>query len=250
MSRIEKQTPMKEELTKMKGEVVREVRRSGKRLKKWHIVGIAFLVFLVIFGLWVCWLVAATGLVRIPVLTSFAYESPTPHRIIEAGTPLETVAEAQFRSELTKRLQQGGGTIKDDVLVFSASESSFTSSFRTALEESGVGALEVGTSQISIQEEDGLVLFVPLKDSELKTALLVEVMPSVVDEEVILTLTSVQLGSLKVPLFIIAMLFQPMLEAYVNDLNKELAGFATITDVTIQEGWMEITSRFSLEINP
>ncbi|PJA45483.1 hypothetical protein CO174_02955 [Candidatus Uhrbacteria bacterium CG_4_9_14_3_um_filter_50_9] len=249
MARIEKQTDVKEELTKMKGEMVREVRRSGKKARPVLVASLVVLAVLVLIGLFVCWSLAATGLVRVPVFTALAYDVPQPERVVEPGVPLETVAEEQFRSELAKRLQAGGGELKDDVLVFSASESSLTASFRTALEESQVGMIDAGSSQILVQEEVGFSLFLPFEESELESALLVEVNPAVVDEVVVLTLTSVQIGSLNLPLFVVTRLFQPMLQTYVNDLNEAMAGFATITDISTQEGWIEITSRFSVEIN-
>ncbi|NBS41241.1 hypothetical protein EBS80_01100, partial [bacterium] len=121
MSRIDKGQSAAEELEKVKGEIVSEVRRGTRRRGK-GTCALVLLALVLAAVSWAAWTVASTGLVRVPVLSGVAYDAPEPSSVVEAGVPLE--------SFVASRLAAAGGT-------FSVPESTLTAFVRDTLSTSG-----------------------------------------------------------------------------------------------------------------
>lgn len=248
MARKEKKSELTDQITKMKGEMVQEVRRSTRKSRPWLACGGVLLLFLLAVLSWIAWIVAATGMVDLPIFTGLAYEKPEPERVVEPGVSFETVVEEQFRTTLIQRLQAGGGELQDNQITIEANERSLTASFQSAIEEAGLDFIDAEGSQVSVHADEGLRLFLPVKDSELETALQVYLRAEAIDGTLNLVIDSVQLGSLAVPSMVIVSVFEPMLKQYIGDLNRTIGSYASIDTFSHQEEQIEMTGTFSVEI--
>lgn len=248
MTRVEKQTSVAQQLEGMKKEVVREVRQHNRKRRPLLTCSLLILLLIVSVCVWVGWLLAATGLVEVPLLTSLAYDAPKPIHPVEAGTPVEVFVEEQLKSEITSRLQSGSGELQDRSVSLVISEEAFTATLRSFVEESGIALLDGSETQLALDPNIGAELFVPLKNNPRASAVIVTMEVGVVDGDITITPTHLRVGSLELPRFVVTKLLNPLLQQEVVKLNDGLTGYADIDSVVGTAGEMTLTGRLSVEI--
>jgi hypothetical protein len=249
MARLEKQSNIKEEISKMKGEVVKEVRRGTKTKRPKLTCSLLFLAFLAATLAWILWIVAATGLIHIPFFSQLAYNVPTPERIVQAGVPFEQILDEQFSTTLTKRLQEGNGSLEVTAIELSLREDSLTASLRSTLEEMNLDLVDPSNAQVMVVDSEGFQLFIPVNNSKKETAIQLSLFAEAVDGMMELQLGHVRLGSADLPAYIVASLLSPIIQQYVNELNDAMSSYATVTNLQYQEGRVDIIGTFTVEIS-
>jgi len=248
MTRVEKQTDVKEEITKMKGEMVKEMQRKTRKHRPLITCSIIAFALVIAIAAWIGWIVAGTGLVQVPLFTNLAYEKPVPDRVVVAGVPLEDLIETELRSTLTERLQSGNGELLDNSVQLSVSEDSLTATLRSAIEEQAVPYVDSSNAQVTVHEDAGLQIYLPIENNPQETALVISLQAISQGGVLELALEDVVLGSVSIPSFILSSGLEPLLNKYLGDLNQALASYATISDFSYNEGWVEISGEFAVEI--
>ncbi|PJE77260.1 hypothetical protein COV05_00205 [Candidatus Uhrbacteria bacterium CG10_big_fil_rev_8_21_14_0_10_48_16] len=248
MARIEKNASLEKQITDVKGDVVREVRRRTHKGHPWLIALLIFLVLVSGVFIWGAWVVAETGLASVPILSSRAYTIPEPTRVVTPGVPVETVLEEEFTSTLTQRLYEGRGELKDRTLEARISEASLTASLRSIMEESGVEWLDGSNIQAVIEPGLGIEFFVPVADVESQTALKAIFSISAENGVVVVTPDEVMIGSAHVPNFLIASFLKPYLESELARMNAVMVGYAQISSIEVFSGELVMTGELSVEL--
>jgi energy-coupling factor transporter transmembrane protein EcfT len=250
MARIEKQAQLEKKIVDVKEDVVKEVRRRTRQKRPWFTCSLIVLFVIVGLLIWGTWIVAATGLVHIPVFTSLAYELPEPTRSVSPGVPAQTVLQETFSSTLTRRLYEGGGSLENRSLSVTLSEQSLTASLRSLMEESNIEWLDGSKAQVVIDPEIGIELFVPFSQTrnDLGTAVTARFVLSVTQGQLVVTPTHVQVGLATIPDLFIATFLKPFLEAELASLNMIVIGYAQISDINIYERELVVTGELSVEV--
>lgn len=247
MGRIEKDGQVKEELAQMKGEVVKEIRKTDQKRGKGMCSLFFFLVVIGLIG-WMLWCVAATGLVSLSFLTSLAYRDPEPSRQVLPGVPVETVVRETAQSTLTRRLQQGAGVLTDASMQVGLDESSLTSTLQTTLEEMGAGVFHVSESQIVIRETGVMEVFLPLRDRAKQTALLADVRVSAVQGQLDVHVERMRLGSYKFPTMLTEFVAATFVKPQMTKMNAEMGQYASVQDIHYREGSVALTGRVEVNV--
>lgn len=247
MGRIEKDEHMKEELSQMKGEVVKEMRKveSGRGKLTCSLLFWAF-----VFGLggWFAWICASTGLFNVPVFSRFAYEDPIPVRVVIAGSPLETVIQENLETILVRRIQQGGGKLTDTSVSLTLDESAFTSTLQSSLEASGMDYFDTDRVQIAILENGTFEIFLPLKDRAKQTALIVDVEFELINGGIGVKTKTTRLGSFVFPRILIDFFADTIIKPQLPALNSSLGQYAKIDSVSYTEGQITMNGDFDVKV--
>lgn len=248
MTRIEKNTPVTKQLEEMKGSVIREVRDHNKKKRPALTCSLVVLFFIVCFFVWIGWVTAATGLVKVPLLSQLAYDAPQPIRYVEPGTPVEVLVEETFMSELTARLQSGNGTLEDRSISLTISEESLTATLRSLIEKSGMTFFDTANAQVVLDAQRGVELFVPISNNSRASAITLLLDVGVANGDISVTPTDVHIGNLGIPHVLLTSVFNPLLIQQVEKINTVLTGYASVDSVTLQEGKMILLGELSVEI--
>jgi hypothetical protein len=248
MARIEKNASVEKQLQEVRGDVLKEVKMRNRSHRPWITCSIISLFLIASFFIWVGWIIAATGLVEVPVFTRFAYQTPVPAHEVQAGTSVETLIQETFSTLLTERLYEGGGTIEDTVIDLSIPEESLTTSIRNLLEETDVPFVDPGGVQVAVGPEFGIEVFAPVMDSDLGTAMIVQFDLMAVDGNIVISPKTVDLGSLSIPAFILTGLFELLIKKELIGLNDRLSGYASVDSITTEQGELILSGEISVEI--
>lgn len=248
MARVEKQADMRKQLEDVKGEVVKQVKSSTRKRKPW--LGCGVLVVVAILGLilWIGWAIASTGLVSMPVLSALAFKQPEPTRVVEPGVSAETYMEEWFTTMLTTRLVQGGGIIQDRSFSIELPETVLTASLRNLLAGSQMQMIQHEGVQLLIEPEQTMELFVPLEVNGNTTAAKIELTLDVTNGAVAVQPEEIQLGSYRVPTFVVTAFLLPTIERELQDMNAQLGGYVEITTLSTQQGELLLGGELIAEV--
>lgn len=250
MARVEKNEAVSKEVAAMKDEMVQTVKMSGNRKSKFALgcLIIFVLAVLAVLGLG-AWTLAATGLVRVPVVSSWAYEVPAPAHAVEPGLPLDTKINDDLTAEINRRLIAGGGQIKNRTISLDLPEESFTALFKSLIEQSGVEEISSKGAQIAVLPGQGLELFLPLADNPQQSALIVwlRVVP---DAQGLLDIKvdHIQLGAFDMPGYLYGPIIQPVIQQNMEQLNREWGRYATFQDIEYETGNVKVIGTIAVEI--
>jgi hypothetical protein len=195
----------------------------------------------------IVWFLAASGLVTLPIISSWVYKAPTPIHDVVASAPLDVYLSEVFNDLLTDRLQAGGGVLIDRSVEVSLPEGSITASFRDLIAEVEVPWFDFEKAQVAVGE-DGLELFLPLINSENNNALILFLVPGAVDGLVSLQSSRISLGSLTTPTWFSDSLLTPLLRQGLNPLNELVGRYAAVEKVEVGEGEMTVVGELSVEV--
>ncbi|MBI4592032.1 hypothetical protein HY733_01125 [Candidatus Uhrbacteria bacterium] len=250
MARVEKQSALEDRLKEVKGDVVMEVRRWTRVRRPWLTCSLVVLVLFLGLCVWAAWGVAATGLIRVPLFTTLAFELPQPTRPVTPGVPAQTVFQETFTSTLTRRLYEGSGILEDRSIELLLSEGSLTASLRSFLEDAGLTWIETSGAQVVVDQEVGVELFLPFSSpvSDLQTAVKATFALEAEQGNLVVTPIDITLGSQRIPDVLVATFLKPFLETELSKLNAAMVGYAQISDVEVLPREVIISSELSVEI--
>jgi hypothetical protein len=219
--------------------------------KKHHPVLIAFGVLVIILVgvvLWLSWIVAATGLVHVPVLTSLVYEKPEPVRVVTAGVPVETYVHSFVTREVVERVQAGRGALTDTSLVLTIPDNALTASARGASAQEVDLYFDLETSQVAVDPAIGFEIFLPVKDNEQDTAVKVSVWSEVDHSTLAVTITDVWVGNYHVPSWLVGVFAEKYLQHMILELNQELSKYVSISTLYFEEGTVTLAGDLNVEL--
>ena len=248
MARIEKNASVEKQIQEVKGDVIKEVKQRNRQRRPWITCSLIALFLIASFFIWIGWLIAATGLVDVPVFTRFAYQQPIPIHEVEAGTTVEAMVQERFATILTDRLYEGGGTIDDRTIELLIPDGSLTTSTRNLLEETNVPMIDAASLQVAVDSEVGIEIFAPLADSSLGTAVVIRFDIQAIDGNIVVAPTSVELGSLSIPAFVLVNIFEPLIAEQLGGINNELSGYASVGSISMEQGALRVNGEIAVEI--
>lgn len=247
MSRIEKQDSLEKQIQEVKRNIVQEMKPQRKSHKPWFA---CLMIFFVLFFIGIgslAWMAASTGLVSIPIFTRFAYAQPVPLREVAPGVPVETVLREHIATSLVQRFREGGRLLPspNQTLEVRISEASLTASVRTKLEESPLDELDISALQIILESDTGMQVFIPVKENDLQTAVVLFFDVIVKDGAIAVIPKDVFVGSAHVPSFLVSAFLTPLLEQRLASLNEMIVGYAAISSIDIFSGELLIKGTLS-----
>lgn len=203
-------------------------------------------ILLVVSGA-VVWLLAAAGLITVPVISSWAYKTPAPIHEVVSGTPLDVFLSEVFNDLLTERLQSGGGTIADRSVEVSLPESAITASFRDLVAEVNIAWFDFEKAQVAV-DNGGLEVFLPLANSENNNAVILFLVPNTIDGQISIEDSQISLGSLTTPAWLSDTVLTPLLRQGLNPLNQLVGRYSAIEKVSPGEGELTVAGELTVEI--
>ena len=235
MSRIEKNTPIKKEIDNLKKDLSQQMKPDKKKSNFFLTCGlIAFFVFVVVIGL-ITWSLAATGLVSVPIFSSFAYNVPSPTYVVEAGPSLEVHLQNQIATKTVEAMQTGGDMLNGSMSI-TLPETGFTTSLRSVIEESAEGQIDSENAQIAILEGQGLEVFLPLANNENESALVILLAISPQNDMLVAEIENIKIGAFRLPEWLSNLFIEPLVNNGIQEINKKLEAGAAIESIEYHQG--------------
>lgn len=201
----------------------------------------SFLIAFVVVGLvglmGISFVVAATGLVRIPLMSSLAFRAIEPVRVVEASSEdLSLWFTGALRQESLRQARLG--TLNRNV-AFTIPEAILTGVVRSVGSTVDVSDVPIDFSRVQVAVvEESLEVFLPLKETE--TAVLVRVEPQLVDETVSWDIQSVRVGRIRIPQSVVDRLLKNSVEIGTSDLVESLGGVMQVRGISVSEEGLKI----------
>jgi len=207
-----------------------------------------FLAIFLAFILGVSWFLAASGLVTIPVISSWAYKTPAPLHEVKPGVVLEAYVSDNFNSLLTQRLQAGGGELKDRSVSLKLPENSLTASFQETLTSSNLSFFDAMHSQVAIDKDQGIELFIPLAGQTNGNA--VRFLLQLTTNNGGLSIVSVKssVGNLNMPVWFSDAVVKPLLERGLIMVNQKLSQYLSIESLEFNDSEIILLGTITVEV--
>lgn len=191
----------------MKGDILKAV-SNGKQKRPWfRLFATLFVVTLLSSGGYVAWVLAATGIVEVPVLSGWVYEAPEPTRIVAPGLSLEAFAK--------------GGTFRG--AVADIPETTLTTMARDALATNGQTWFdEHGAQAARMDGGKGIELFLPMRDNARESAVVARLDVSSDSGAVVMKVLDAKIGSWNVPAWAVTSIISPALAPAIAAINESL----------------------------
>lgn len=252
MTRVEKKINLENQVKELVAQVQKIEEPEKRTVPKNHHGkifggGLVLALFLVL-GFWVTWILAAAGLVTVPVISSLAYKIPTPIHQAASGVLLEAYVSEFFNTLITERLQTGDGELIDREVSLVLSETTLTASLRDFLAAGNLSFFETNQAQVAIEKENGVEIFIPLANSDNKNALRVLLKPTVENDRLSLGYLKISLGNFTAPGWFSDLVLRPLLNRGLELGKQKLASYSTIDDIKIGERELEIRGTITVEI--
>ncbi len=248
MSRVEKTEESNTSLPKRNDEVV-EGLDDKKKKTRGRFFGCAFLfVSFLLVGLFVAWQVAATGFVKIPVISSVAFSDPKPVHVVQGGISVEQLSESYFKTTIIKRLQAGGGELKDRTVELKLPETSLTTTLRNELSKSSFPFIDAKRAQIAVLDSQELEIYLPVLYKDQSTALSARIALRADQGSFGLDLLKVKIGSFEAPNALIASLIQPFVNRELVSLNQALSSYMQVNSIVTRDGFLDVAGTFTVQV--
>lgn len=191
----------------MKGDILKAV-HQGRSKRPWlRSCAVLLVVAVLAVGGYVARIVAATGIVEVPVLSGWVYETPEPTRIVAPGLSLEAFAK--------------GGTFRG--AVGDIPEATLTTMVRDALATSGQTWFDDhGAQAVWLDGEKGIELFLPLRDNARKSAVVARLAVSDDNGALVVKVLDAKVGSWNLPAWAVNSIVSPALAPAVAAINESL----------------------------
>jgi len=217
----------------------------GRRKVNGCLFIIAFFLF-VICGL--AWIVAASGFVKIPIVSNLAYKTPNPLRVVLNSSPLETYISETFGNVLTNRLQSGSGSLENKDIELFLSESSITTFLQTIIIDNNLSFFSSDTAQVAIDEKQGIEIFLPLAGQVNRNALIILAKIKAENGLIVTDEVKLKVGNLSIPYFLTDIFLKPALNKGLDYLNQKIGRYASVKTIEVSEGFLKVFGTLKVEI--
>jgi len=205
-----------------------------KKIRGCFSCGVIFAVVMIVIFFWGLWVVAATGLVEIPLMTRFAFTSPQPSHTVEiVSTSPESWIERGVLNQVMDKLTSSIEPFNSEISL-TVPEGILTNLLRSSsvlIEDENV-AIAPGEGQVAVVDEE-LEIFVPIKNTE--TAITLALVPSIENDELDLSVESLYIGSLHIPNFIVKYLVNSALELGTDKISESIDNLITMSELRVTE---------------
>lgn len=235
------------------------------------------LVFGLVATVYALWITAASGVVRIPILSSMAYAKHDPLRVVapEKGTGLELISpemlkaleqgntnpealNAMFSEEqlaaLTKQLGRLSNGAPSGHLNIDVSEGMLTGSLRQTASKTNATAesssqkekptFDLTRAQITVSKNQGIEVYLPFAENVQGSALRAYLRPSIVDESLRLDLTDLWIGNLHIPASWVGLFSREALDKALESAAPSLKQSFILSTLDVGEGNVHLEGTF------
>lgn len=219
---------------------------ANERKKRGSCLGIMGVILGVLF-IGGAWVVAATGLVTVPVISSLAYRPVQPMHQVKAGVSVAQTVQSTLPTLITKKYQATGGRQTVFDVSIQIPESALTRTIQDGLEKNAIEIIDTKGTQIAVGEGQMLELYVPIKRNGNTTPLLVT-MHLVQDQGVFdLSIDHAVLGSMPLPAMWIGALTESAVTEQLTYLNKAISTYMSVHTLETKDAALVITGEVHLQ---
>ncbi len=246
MVRVEKNPEPMLSKQDMKKEVKRQVvwQHNKRRLRRLGCVGI-FLFVLFLCFLFVTWVLVQTGFVSVPVLSRF-YNPPEPTRYVEPREMFDDYATSVVLEKLEPIVYN---LSFDELIQLELSEEMLTAGLREQLENFDNDIFIAEETQIAIDPEFGIELYLPLKYNDNQAVVILYVTPLLVDKDIDIEVNRIQVGNINLPQSIAEAVLEVPVKSLVDQLNSSFIQFIDIDSVGTRSGYLLVDGYLSIDFN-
>lgn len=220
------------------------------RKKIWIFLTIFLVILLAVF-LRLAWIVAATGFVQVPVFSSYAYEELKPSREVSGTIDFQSYLSEALNTLVTNRLQSGRGALQDRSVSLLLPEEILTKGLQQALKEKEVPYVQAEKSQMVIEENGFIELFLPVLYKEQESA--VRMSLTVIPEEegkLVLHLEDMWVGAWHVPGWLQKRFAKEVLPQVTTELNEKIGRYLSIEKIDWALGELTAHGELTIQIRP
>jgi hypothetical protein len=210
--------------------------KKGTRIAIGATIGCVGIV--IVFMIILLWGISRTGLVRVPVF-SLGFEAPEPTRIVEPTNFTESLEDI-FTESLKASLTTGE-------LTLSLTDSMLTSLLRETFENEEVPEfLDPTSAQVAALSDGSLELYVPLQNKELKTAAIIQVIPSIDSNgQAVVEIERLSIGKLNAPGVSHSAELEVFVSDFIDGMLQESQEMGRIKSIKVEEGVLHISGEMN-----
>src|SRR3989338_9729376 len=210
-----------------------------------------FVVILLVIFLRLAWIAAATGLVSVPVFSSYAYEELKPTREVSGTIDFQSYLSEALNTLVTNRLQSGRGALQDRSISLLLPEEILTKGLQQALKEKEIPSVQVEKSQLLVEENGSIELFLPVIYKERGSALRLSLFVTPTEEgELAIDLQDMWLGAWHVPKWLAQRFAKEVLAQAVIDLNEKIGRYLSIKKIDWSSGELTAHGELTIQVRP
>ncbi|MFH1252948.1 MAG: hypothetical protein V1664_01295 [Candidatus Uhrbacteria bacterium] len=251
MTRVEKDSQLKTKVENLTTQVKTVEKQEAKeqRISKFKLAcgGLVLVVFLgLFFG--ISWIMAASGLVNVPIISPIAYKIPVPMQPVVPGVLIDAYVSEYFNSLITERLQAGSGELKERAVTVTLSEASLTASLRELLATENLSFFKTEPAQVAIKKDQGLEVFLPLANSSNNNALRLLLKIVVVNGKISVTYVRMTIGNLVLPDGFSKIVLKPFLDQGLQQANYKLGAYSTIDEILFEDNTLVVNGQLTVQV--
>ena len=249
--RVEKDSDIKEEMKEMKQELSGEIRsRTKKRIRPkcaCLLIVLALIIVGIVFG---ARALAKTGLVEVPVFSKIVDTQTLPSRIVSEGEPLETFLKKTLTSQVASIYKGGNTDLAGRAVSITVQDTTLTNALRVQLRSGEQKTFNAETAQIAVSEK-GVEVYLPLAevgDRKSGVGIIAVLVPKVESGKLAMNVSSVTVGTQKIPTFAARLVIEPLMRAGINMVNEQLVKYAALREIRLGNGSITIEGDMTIEI--
>lgn len=245
MTRVETSAPSTEKLTKeIKHQIDVDLKKVRRRRKILRIGGCLIVVLVLGGGLFFtgAWMMAASGLYNVPIISAWAFHTPEPLHEVKLGEGVkEENALDQMRTEINNLINtQYAGQVQVSEANVVLDEELLTSFLVQNISDvSETRSVEIIKSQIAIEPE-GMEIFLHMIWREQPIYISVVAVPRVIENDIKLDIISAHLGNLPLPTWVVGHVINVFFGSAMNILQIPMVGFINIESIDLIYGKLRL----------
>jgi len=226
-----------DQIEKLQSEVVKLKKDLKKKEnKKFFTCGSCIIIALIIIlalGSYGAYLVALSGVVKVPFFSARFYQEPKPNYIV--ATKMMTQEDLQKRlTDLISSEAQKQKKTENLTVNFQLTDGEITSLLREQIKKSPDSTSKVDFIQLGILP-DNLELFIKAKDPQ-NLIFSTKFLPIIKQNKIDLNILSVKIGNLAVPKFIYSIILENVGENALNNALASLSQRGQIEEINLSSG--------------
>jgi len=217
---------------KLKRQSLQDLEDKEKRWKRSRLSTSCFiyLVITVVLVVFILAIIAKTGIIEIPIISSYFYQKPQPTRvvIIDEADSLESILRQNISA-----ISQG------KEMVFEITEGQLTALLNEPLatdDDLNIDQLQAVITPQNVEIFGHLI-------SPVDAYLVLDVIPRVNDGRLDFDVADISLGSMPLPASLANFIIDKVLMSQIQDYNEDLKDFGTLSDIELSEGKLKINAQ-------
>lgn len=225
-----------------------------KEEKRFFSVRLFLILLLVLFFavlLRALWVLASTGLISIPVFSSWAFEMPSPLREVSSNVNFQEYISQTLDNVITRRMQSKSGFLQNRSMQVVLPEDILSKGFRSFLQtQAQISFAEPQQSQLVIEQTGMVEVFLPVKYHKQKSAVKLWVYPSLQEGKISFDLTDMWIGSWHVPGWLRKNMAQEFLPVLEQRIQERIDPYVFLQEFIWSEKTLTVQANLTVQIRP